>query len=86
MTTPATTAEAQNPTTANETDEAYNLVPGTDRCDRCGAQAFMATAHVNGVLLWCAHHAREHKDALKKDVRVTVIADKRHVLSAKPSM
>ena len=32
-----------------------------ERCDRCGAPALVETSHVNGVLLWCAHHAREHR-------------------------
>lgn len=36
-----------------------------DRCDSCGAQAYIA-AEVNGSeLLFCAHHGREHLPALK---------------------
>lgn len=41
-----------------------------DRCDRCGAQAYVASLHclpadrggnrLTVVLLWCAHHARQH--------------------------
>lgn len=54
-----------------------------DRCDRCGAQAYMEVeiAHFGGEpvsddefvkpngsarLLFCAHHAREHGEALKE--------------------
>lgn len=32
----------------------------TDRCDRCGAQAYVRTRHGASELLWCCHHAREH--------------------------
>jgi hypothetical protein len=38
-----------------------------DRCDRCGAQAYMAVLlNVGGELLFCAHHAREHGDKLRE--------------------
>jgi hypothetical protein len=38
-----------------------------DRCDRCGAQAYLRVELVSGgELLFCAHHAREHGDALKE--------------------
>jgi hypothetical protein len=31
-----------------------------DRCDRCGAQAYVRVLMASGELLFCAHHAREH--------------------------
>lgn len=32
-----------------------------DRCDRCGAQAYLrARLASGGELLFCAHHSREH--------------------------
>ena len=35
-----------------------------DRCDRCGAQAFVrARLHGGGELLFCAHHGRKHAPA-----------------------
>ena len=39
----------------------------TDRCDRCGAQAYTGwwRAEAHGELLLCAHHDREHADALE---------------------
>ncbi|RWU83760.1 hypothetical protein CWN80_08465 [Janibacter hoylei PVAS-1] len=37
-----------------------------DRCDRCGAKAYVrARLHAGGELLFCAHHGREHIPALK---------------------
>jgi hypothetical protein len=38
----------------------------SDRCDRCGAQAYLRVElQSGGELLFCAHHAREHGDALR---------------------
>ena len=50
-----TTAVAPTPLTAS------------DRCDRCGAQAYVRV-HLSsgGELLFCAHHAREHGDKLRE--------------------
>ena len=39
----------------------------TDRCDRCGAQAYLhVTLASGGELLFCAHHARKHEDKLRQ--------------------
>jgi hypothetical protein len=54
-----------------------------DRCDRCGAQAYLRVElQSGGELLFCAHHAREHGDKLK-EVAATVL-DETHKLSATP--
>ena len=38
-----------------------------DRCDRCGAQAYVRALLPNGLeLLFCAHHNRRHSSALMK--------------------
>jgi hypothetical protein len=38
-----------------------------DRCDRCGAQAYLRV-HLKGgfELLFCAHHAHEHAEKLRE--------------------
>lgn len=36
-----------------------------DRCDSCGAQAYVRVEMSNGELLFCAHHAAQHQDKLK---------------------
>jgi hypothetical protein len=36
-----------------------------DRCDRCGAQAYVRATLSTGELLFCAHHARAHEKALR---------------------
>ncbi|WP_420175440.1 DUF7455 domain-containing protein [Luteococcus sp. OSA5] len=39
----------------------------TDRCDRCGAQAYLRVILTSGgELLFCAHHARAHQDKLQQ--------------------
>lgn len=38
-----------------------------DRCDRCGAQAYLRVQlQTGGELLFCAHHAREHGEKLRE--------------------
>ena len=38
-----------------------------DRCDRCGAQAYVRVTLSNGLeLLFCAHHSKEHADKLRQ--------------------
>ncbi|MBF4767419.1 hypothetical protein ISU10_06525 [Nocardioides agariphilus] len=55
-----------------------------DRCDRCGAQAYLRVELLSGgELLFCAHHAREHGDALKA-VAANVV-DETHRLADKPA-
>ena len=35
-----------------------------DRCDSCGAQAYVRVTLESGELLFCAHHAAEFKEKL----------------------
>ena len=56
-------------TTAVATSSALSAA---DRCDRCGAQAYLRVElQSGGELLFCAHHAREHGDKLR-EIAVTV--------------
>lgn len=55
-----------------------------DRCDRCGAQAYVRVElETGGELLFCAHHGREHSDALAK-VAINV-TDETHKLEDTPA-
>jgi len=55
-----------------------------DRCDRCGAQAYLRVElQSGGELLFCAHHAREHGEKLK-EVAATVV-DETHKLTGSPT-
>ena len=41
-----------------------------DRCDRCGAQAYVRAVMLNGgELLFCGHHAKEYAEKLKPVVK-----------------
>lgn len=44
-------------------DEPLDL-RASDRCDRCGAQAFVITMHGETPMLWCAHHYRKNEEKL----------------------
>ena len=50
-----------------------------DRCDRCGAQAYVRVVLATGELLFCAHHAREHAAALA-DVALDVQDETKRLL------
>ena len=72
----ATVTTAVAPSTASLSAE--------DRCDRCGAQAYLRVELVSGgELLFCAHHAREHGDKLRQ-VAATV-HDETHKLKDTPA-
>jgi hypothetical protein len=39
----------------------------SDRCDRCGAQAYVRVTMASGFdLLFCSHHSKEHADKLEQ--------------------
>ena len=59
----------------------HAALTASDRCDRCGAQAYLRVRlPAGGELLFCAHHAKQHEDSLKK-VAVE-IQDERNKLTA----
>ena len=43
-----------------------DALTAADRCDRCGAQAYVRTRMQGDLeLLWCGHHWGEHGDKMK---------------------
>lgn len=46
-----------------EAEPAYELT-ALDRCDACGAQAYIRVVVASGELLFCAHHGRKHQEKL----------------------
>lgn len=54
-----------------------------DRCDRCGAQAFVRTEHEASELLWCGHHFVEHEAKLAE--LGTKVVDERVKINQAPS-
>jgi len=56
-----------------------------DRCDRCGAQAYVrVTFGETGELLFCGHHARQHEEKLRE--LEADIHDETDRLSEKPEL
>ena len=50
----------------NTTLTAGPALTTSDRCDRCGAQAFVrVTLPTGGTLIFCGHHAKKHEEKLK---------------------
>ena len=73
----------------NEAEVTTAVAPSTltaeDRCDRCGAQAYLRVElQTGGELLFCAHHAREHGEALK-EIAVN-LQDETHKLQDTPAV
>jgi hypothetical protein len=61
-----------------------NPLTAVDRCDRCGAQAYLRVElTAGGELLFCAHHAREHGDKLREIA--AHVHDETHKLAATPA-
>ncbi|HYN29577.1 MAG TPA: hypothetical protein VES95_06865 [Dermatophilaceae bacterium] len=57
-----------------------------DRCDRCGAQAYVrARLHAGGELLFCAHHGREHVPALRSAAEIHDETDRLQNATGVPS-
>lgn len=49
------------------TTVAADALTAADRCDRCGAQAYVRATMPSGLdLLLCAHHFRENEDRLRQ--------------------
>ena len=56
-----------------------------DRCDRCGAQAYVrARLTSGGELLFCAHHGREHLPKLH-DITTTIEDETERLLETSTS-
>lgn len=66
------------------------VAPGTalsaaDRCDRCGAQAYLRVEMPSGAeLYFCAHHGRQHGDALRE--KAVTIQDETERLRSRPAV
>jgi hypothetical protein len=57
----------RRPPVTTATAPSATPLTAVDRCDRCGAQAYLRVQlRAGGELLFCAHHAREHGDKLRE--------------------
>jgi len=65
---PTVAARAAAPDQAVGPAQATEARPLTtaDRCDVCGAQAYLRVVLASGELLFCAHHGHAHQEALER--------------------
>lgn len=54
-----------------------------DRCDSCGAQAFVLVKMLSGELMFCGHHYKKHQEKLNSESYE--IIDERDSINKKPS-
>ena len=48
----------------NTKEEVKKVLKISDRCDRCGAQAFVLATGVSGDLYFCGHHYNKYEYAI----------------------
>lgn len=56
----------------------------SDRCDCCGAQAFIRAIFVAGELTFCGHHGRKFHVPLQRDA--LLVEDGTDLINHKPSI
>ena len=49
----------------NNTEEKTRVINNLDRCDGCGAQAWVLVRGVQGDLYFCSHHFNKHEIILR---------------------
>ena len=54
----------------------------SDRCDRCGAEAFIWINGITGDLFFCAHHFAKWEDKIREFAFEVI--DERKFINAKP--
>ncbi|WP_205881552.1 DUF7455 domain-containing protein [Leucobacter coleopterorum] len=65
---------------ATTIESANRPLNGLDRCDSCGAQAYVRAILNGSELLFCAHHAHKHEAKLRPIAEVW--HDESHKLTA----
>ena len=65
---------------AEEVEAADRPLTALDRCDSCGAQAYVRVVLNGSELLFCAHHANKHEPKLRPLAEVW--HDESHKLTA----
>lgn len=57
-------SQITSPNGAVDELETPHQLTALDRCDACGAQAYIRVVVSSGELLFCAHHGRKHQEKL----------------------
>lgn len=48
------------------TNTKEQILKTVDRCDQCGAQAYVLVRLISGELMFCGHHFNKHEEKLLK--------------------
>lgn len=64
-------------------EEQSDILNTSDRCDRCGSQAYVYTEGVSGSLMWCRHHYIKYQDKLSP--WAFEVIDETYKINQKPS-
>lgn len=67
----------------NTTLTGPSSLTASDRCDRCGAQAYVRATLAGGELLFCAHHGRKYSGALADSA--LLVEDHSEQINERPS-
>lgn len=71
--------------TVKAAEPVFDPLTLADRCDRCGAQAFVRSSNEKGYdLLHCGHHYNRYEPMLIAQ-GFAVVEDKREFINSKPS-
>lgn len=58
------TSQAVETHNTDISENTETVLTSLDRCDACGAQAYVAVSLAESELFFCAHHAAKHKEKL----------------------
>ena len=64
-------------------EEKTDVLNPSDRCDRCGGQAFFWVNGVSGDLFFCRHHFLKYEDAIRS--YAFEVIDETYKLNERPS-
>ena len=83
MQDPTTEGSEMETMILDETQEVIetDTLNANDRCDSCGAQAYIWVNGITGDLLFCGHHFTKNEDKIRS--YAFEIIDERHKLSVK---
>lgn len=69
--------------TMMETEEKTDVINVSDRCDKCGGQAFFWVNGVSGDLFFCRHHFLKYENAIR--AYAFEVIDETYKLNERPS-
>ena len=61
------------------------VLKAIDRCDSCGAQAYVMVKGVTGELLFCSHHYNKNKKRIECIAHLVHRLARKHLMRASPS-